>query len=144
MAKDELAEIPWLIGCTARERDALRRRADIIDLPAGTTLTSEGEASRWFYAVLDGQALVCRNGAVVGRFGAGDPVNEVAVLRNEAADATVTTETPVRVLAMGRREFLGALDDTPGLTRRLLLPHIASQPEASPSRRPTLVPMSAA
>jgi len=142
MGKDELGDIEWLVGCTSRERAAIRRRADLIDLPAGTVLIREGDRSRWFYALVNGDVSVTTDGNTVGRVAAGEPVNEVDVLRNEASAVTVTADTDVSVLVMGRREFLGMLDDTPGLARRLLTPHIPRVPATN--RRPVLVPLPAA
>lgn len=143
MARDELGNIEWLAICTSRERAAIRRHADVIDLPAGSVLFHEGDPARWFYAVVDGSVTLRTHGNRVGRVDAGQPVNELEVLRNDAAGATATTDTPVRLLVMGRREFLGMLDETPGLARRLLLPHIPAD-ERSQRRRPALVPLPAA
>jgi CRP-like cAMP-binding protein len=145
MTKDELGDIEWLATCTTRERQAIRKRADIVTVAAGTTLIREGDAPRWFYAVLDGTVtLADADGDVIGRVSAGDPVNELEILRNEVATTTVTTDTDTRLLVMGRREFLGMLDDTPGLARRLLLPHIPRMPAPAKGRRPVLVPVPAA
>ncbi len=143
MAKDDLGDIEWLATCTHRERLAIRKRADLIEIPAGSVLIREGDSPRWFYAVIDGAATLTSRDDVVGRVTAGDPINELEVLRNDASATTVTAETAVRLLAMGRREFLGMLDDTPGLARRLLLPHI---PKVTATRawRPALVPLPAA
>jgi CRP-like cAMP-binding protein len=143
VAKDELGNIEWLAICTSRERAAIRRHVDFVDVPAGTVLIREGEAPRWFYAVVDGTITSSIDGEIVGRTGAGQPVNELEVLRNEPATATASTDSDVRLLVMGRREFMGMLDQTPGLARRLLLPHIPT-PERSAHRRPTLVPLPAA
>jgi CRP/FNR family transcriptional regulator, cyclic AMP receptor protein len=143
MAKDELDDIEWLAVCTGRERAAIRKRSDIVEVPAGTVVIREGESPRWFYAVMEGDASIAIDGDVAGRVSKGEPVNELEVLRNEPAAATVTAETNLRLLVMGRREFLGTLDETPGLTRRLLMPHIP-QPAAAAKRRPALVPLPAA
>jgi CRP-like cAMP-binding protein len=143
MTKDELGDIEWLATCTSRERVAIRKRADIVEVSAGTTLIHQGDAPRWFYAVMDGTATVHNGDALVGRVCAGDAVNELEVLRNEPSPATVTADTDLRLLVMGRREFLGMLDDTPGLARRLLMPHIP-QARTAKAGRPTLVPVPAA
>jgi CRP-like cAMP-binding protein len=143
VVKDALDDIEWLALCSSRERAWIRRHADLIEVPAGTSLLNEGEASRWFYAVVDGQATRRVAGHYVGLVTAGDPVNDIEVLRNEPVAATVTADTKLRLLVMGRREFLGMLDEIPGLARRVLMPHIPSVP-ASRRRRPALVPLPAA
>lgn len=143
MANDQLDRIEWLALCTSRERAMIRRHADVVDLPAGATVLRQGESARWFYAVIEGSADVSIDGDVVGRVRAGEPVNELEVLRNELSPATVTAASQLRLLVMGRREFLGMLDEVPGLARRLLLPHIPTMPAATKRRR-GLVPVPAA
>ncbi len=143
MAKDELGDIEWLAQCTSRERAAIRRHADYVEVPAGTVLLHEGDVPRWFYAVVAGDAKLTAEGDAVGRVTAGQPINDVEVLRNEPATTTVTADSDLRVLVMGRREFLGMLDDVPGLARRLLERRIP-QTRSAARRRPTLVPVPAA
>lgn len=143
MTKDELGDIEWLAACTTRERAAIRKRTDILSVPAGTTLIREGDPARWFYAVIAGEATVRSGNDIVGAVRGGDPVNEVDVLNNELSTTSVTADTDLQLLAMGRREFLGMLDEVPGLARRLLMPHVA-QPVRRRSRRPVLVPLPAA
>ena len=142
MASDDLTNIEWLSICTKRERAAVRRHADVVTIPAGGVLIHEGDAPRWFYALLDGELEVSVDGAEVGRLDCAQSVNEVEVMRNEASPATVTAATDARLLVMGRREFLGMLDEIPGLARRLLMPHIPAA--RTTPRRPSLVPLPAA
>lgn len=142
MMKDELDDIEWLATCTNRERAAIRRHVDLVTLPAGTVLFEQGDTARWFYAVVRGEITLRTDGENVGRVGAGQPVNEVDVMRNDAAVATATATSDVELLVMGRREFLGMLDEIPGLARRLLMPHIPAL--RRPTRRPVLVPLPAA
>jgi CRP/FNR family transcriptional regulator, cyclic AMP receptor protein len=144
VAKDELGEIDWLATCTSRERATIRRRCDLIEVPAGTVLIREGDAPRWFYALVDGTARAAVGGDAVGRVNRGEPINELELLRNEPAPATVTAETDLRIFVMGRREFLGMLDEVPGLARRLLVPHLRPVAAAARRGRPALVPLPAA
>lgn len=143
MTKDELGDIEWLASCTTRERATIRKRADIITVPAGATFISEGDPSHWFYAVISGEATVRSGGDVLGVVATGDAVNEVDVLQNTASTTSVTADTELTLLVMGRREFLGMLDEVPGIARRLLMPHIP-QPVSRRRGRPVLVPLPAA
>ncbi len=141
MIKDELGDAEWLRACTTQERVTIRRHADIVTLPAGAVLTRQGDAARWFYAVIDGEVAVSVDGDWVGFVTAGEPINELEVVRNEASPATITAACDVTLLVMGCRQFMGALDEVPGLARRLLLPHIPDVQAAAPRRRTTLVPI---
>jgi CRP-like cAMP-binding protein len=142
MGTDELGGIEWLATCNKAERSWIRRHADVVTIPAGTVLVREGEGARWFYAVIDGEVAVSVDGDHTQTLGRGEPVNEIEVLRNEPSPATVAAATDVRVLVMGRREFLGMLDEVPGLARRLLVPHIPAA--QTTTRRAALVPLPAA
>ena len=143
MASDDLTGIDWLSSVSKREREMIRRHADLVTLPAGSALIFEGDSPRWFYALMEGSLAVCVDGDEVRTLSDPQPVNEVEVMRNEASPATVVAATDVRLLVMGRREFLGMLDEVPGLARRLLLRHIPATPRTTP-RRPSLVPLPAA
>ena len=143
MTIDELGDIEWLASCTSRERAAIRRRADLVTVPAGETFINEGDAARWFYAVVRGEATVRSSDYLLGTMYEGDPVNDVEVLRNEPSPVSVTAATDLTLLVMGRREFLGMLDETPGIARRLLMPHIP-KPVLRSGARPVLVPLPAA
>lgn len=144
MSYDELQSIDWLAVCTNRDRATIRRLADVVDIPAGTVLLREGDAPRWFYALIDGNASASVDGEVVQELGAGELVNHVEVLHNVPAPATVVASTDLRALVMGRREFLGMLDEIPGLARRVLVPHIPRMSGPTRPRRPVLVPLPAA
>jgi CRP-like cAMP-binding protein len=139
---DELGGIEWLANCTRAERSWIRRHADLVSVPAGTVLIREGEGARWFYAVIDGEMAVTVDGDRTQSLGRSEPVNEVEVVRNEPSPATVSAATDARLLVMGRREFLGMLDEVPGLARRLLMPHIPAA--RTTTRRAALVPLPAA
>lgn len=141
MAND-LTGIEWLATCNKRERALIRRHADVVKVPAGSVLIREGDLPRWYYALLDGELAVSVDGDVTIEISSGESVNELEVMRNELSPATVTTLTDATLLVMGRREFLGMVDEVPGLARRLLMPHIPASPTAS--RRPSLVPLPAA
>ena len=145
MEKDQLGDIEWLATCTTRERAAIRKRADFVDVPAGRVIIGEGETPRWFYAVISGDVALSVDGDSVGRVSAGEPINEVDVVRNTPNAVTAVAETPVRLLVMGRREFVGMLDEVPGLARRLLVPRIPAVPAApARARGLVLVPLPAA
>ena len=144
MTKDELGDIEWLAACTTRERATIRKRADIFDVPAGTAVIREGDPAHWFYTVIEGSATVRSGDDVVGRVSDGDAVNELDVLKNEVSTTSVTADTDLTLLVMGRREFIGMLDEVPGTARRLLMPHIPQPVARRRGGRPVLVPLPAA
>src|SRR5664279_4150937 len=74
-AKRELAELLTEVGlfsrCTKRERETIARHAQTAELPSGTDLVREGEPGDALFIILDGEAVVTREGDEVARVGPG-------------------------------------------------------------------------
>ena len=100
MAKDELDDIEWLSICTDRERAAIRRHADLVDVRPGTVLFERGRPARWFYARGDGPVALRATARNSVASSAGEPINELEVLRNEWR-APPSTSTPTSGLCHG-------------------------------------------
>ena len=107
-AKD-LKSVPLFAGLGRRERELVARFADEVDVPAGKVLTREGGPSQEFFVIESGSARVSRSGAEVARLAAGDFFGEIGVLRSEPRNATVTAETPMRLVVLFAQNFT-ALD----------------------------------
>ena len=82
--KQDLAELLTQVGlfsrCTKRERQTIARHAQAAELPAGTDLVREGEPGDALFLILEGEAVVQRDGHVVGRVGPGSHFGELAIL----------------------------------------------------------------
>ena len=68
MAKDDLTGIEWLATAHKRERQISAATPTWSTFPAGTVLFHEGDAPRWFYAVVKA-ALWCRSMATWSTIG---------------------------------------------------------------------------
>lgn len=53
--------------------------------------------------------------------GPGDFLGEMSLLDGQPRSATVTAETPVRLLVIGQREFYTLLAEVPSVVRKLLV-----------------------
>lgn len=83
-------------------------------MPPGTTIQPRGGCSRWFHCVLEGTVAI-GDGGPPETGGPGTCFPEEALRGDIAPTATsVVAITEVVVLAMGLREFHGALDTIPG------------------------------
>ncbi len=80
-----------------------------LEMPNGTVVIREGDAGDRFYVIVDGTADVSIAGAPVRSLGPGDHFGEIALLRDVPRTATVRASSPLRLLALGRDEFLGAV-----------------------------------
>lgn len=120
-AKIELiARVPLFGRCTKKELGAIAGRADELTLPEGRVLVRQGERGREFVVIVDGSAVVRRNGRKINELGRGDFLGEIALLSGAARTATVTTTSPTRVLVLTDRAFKGVMTELPSVQTRLL------------------------
>jgi CRP-like cAMP-binding protein len=107
-------------ACTDKELDRLARHAEIVDFRAGDVLMTEGETGHEFYVLIDGEVGVSRGGETVAKLGPGGYVGEQALLDPGPRTATITALRDVQAVLLSSREFYAAIDDVPGLSRKLL------------------------
>jgi CRP/FNR family cyclic AMP-dependent transcriptional regulator len=105
----DLKSVPLFAGLSKRERELVARFADEIDVPAGKVLTKEGGPSQEFFVITSGSATVTRFGSEISHLEPGDFFGEIGILRSEARTATVTADTPMRLLVLFAQNFT-ALD----------------------------------
>jgi len=80
-----------------------------VSIAAGEVIMREGEAGDRFYLVADGELAVSAQGRPVATIGPGDPVGEIALLRDVPRTATVTAQTEAQLYALTREDFLSAV-----------------------------------
>jgi len=115
-----LSEVALFSACTDRELDRLARHAEIVDFRAGDVLMTEGESGHEFFVVIDGEVGVTSGGETVAKLGPGSYVGELALLDPGPRTATVTALRDTQAVLLSSREFYAAVEDTPGLSRKLL------------------------
>ena len=115
-----LAQVALFSACTDKELDRLARHAEIVDFRGGDVLMTEGEPGHEFYVIIDGEVGVSSGGATVAKLGAGAYVGEQALLDPGPRTATVTALRDTQAVLLSSREFYAAIDDVPGLSRKLL------------------------
>jgi CRP-like cAMP-binding protein len=124
-AKQDLAELLTGVGlfsrCTKRERQTIARHAQAAELPGGTDLVREGEPGDALFLILEGEAVVRRDGHDVGRVGPGSHFGELAILDGAPRSATVVAATDVKVAVLGIRMFRTLLREFPELAEQLLI-----------------------
>ena len=95
----------------------MSRLGDFTDVPTGETLQTQGHTTRWCYWVVGGSAGVTCDGTPVATCGPGSLLPGGAVGTTRIAPASVVALGDLEVMAVGVREFLGALDIVPALDR---------------------------
>ena len=115
-----LAEVPLFSACTRKDLEKISRASDEVEVKAGRVLVEQGRPGHEFFLILDGEATVRRDNRKVASLTKGQYFGELSLLDRGPRTATVTADTDMRVLVLGQREFLGVLDDVPGLSYKIL------------------------
>jgi MFS family permease len=124
-----IAGLPLFAGIPAFWVAATLARGSTVDAPAGTEIIRQGDPADRFYVILSGTVDVSRAeqaGAPPARLrglGPDDAFGELGLLTGAARSATVTAETPVRLLALDAPAFLDLVTAGPELAPRLLALH---------------------
>lgn len=117
---DHLAEVPLFAAASRRDLQKVARASDEVAVKAGRVLVDQGRPGHEFFLILEGTATVRRNNRKVADLGPGQYFGELSLLDRGTRTATVVAETDMKLLVLGQREFLGVLDDVPGLANKLL------------------------
>jgi len=115
-----LEEVSLLEGCSQRQLRAVARIAEVIEVPAGTVLARAGHTGDEFFLILDGSARVDVSPRKRAKLKPGDYFGEMSLLDGGPRSATVTADTPLRLLVIKRRGFATLLREAPDLIQSLL------------------------
>jgi CRP-like cAMP-binding protein len=91
--------------CGERELRAIASLATPLDVRAGRVLTRQGNPGVQCFVVLDGHAVVERDGVIIGHAVGGSMIGEMAMMGREPRCATVTAATDMLLLVWSRSEF---------------------------------------
>jgi CRP/FNR family cyclic AMP-dependent transcriptional regulator len=117
---EALSKAPLFEGLSKKELAQLARVSEDMEIPAGTTLTKEGELGHEFFVIVDGETEVKRKGRNLGTRGAGDFIGEIALLEEVPRTATVKAKTDLRVFVLTSKDFHHLLEESPNVERKVL------------------------
>ena len=117
---DHLSKVPMFSALSSRELQKIAKASDEIRVPSGKVLVEQDRTGREAFVILDGTAVVKRNGRKVANFGPGDCFGELALLDRGPRTASVEADSDMTVLVLGQREFSGIIDEVPGIAHKLL------------------------
>jgi CRP/FNR family cyclic AMP-dependent transcriptional regulator len=117
---DHLAAVPLFRGMTTKELRDIAKATVELNIDQGKEFVTQGDVGREAFVIVEGTADVVRNGTPIGQLGPGDCVGELALLDHGPRTASVVAATPLTVLVLGPREFLGVLDEVPTLSHKIL------------------------
>jgi len=99
-----LAQIPFFAALTPDALTAVAESAFEVEAPVGEQLAIEGDFGYALYAIESGTADVTVDGATVASLGPGDVFGEIAVIAAGRRTATVSATSPMRLIALFKRD----------------------------------------
>jgi CRP/FNR family transcriptional regulator, cyclic AMP receptor protein len=115
-----LAGVSLFEGLSKRQLRKIAEASEIVDYMAGHSIVREGEVGDSFFVVLEGQAKVTVKGRTVNRSLPGDHFGEISLLDGGPRTATVSSETPMTMLMLHRKDFQKVLEDDPEVAVALM------------------------
>lgn len=119
MTTAEIRAIPLFKNVSPRSCKKVARLFDRVSLPAGRTITREGDTAREFFVIIEGSADVMREGRRVAVLGAGDFFGEIGLV-SEHRMATVIARSSLDVAVIARRDFHQLLTECPDVASTVL------------------------
>lgn len=106
-------------GVERRSLKRLLEQADMRQVPAGETLTVEGESVGQLMFISSGVVTIERAGVVIAACGVGDYLGEMSFLTGKPASATARAVKPVRVLSFDQDKLKLAIESDAGIRRAM-------------------------
>lgn len=98
--------------------ELVARRLVRVEVPAGAVVIREGDEGDRFYVIESGRGTASYRGGALRSMGPGDPLGEIALLRDVPRTATVTADEPMVLLALDRQPFLDAVTGNSEINNR--------------------------
>jgi CRP-like cAMP-binding protein len=119
--EDELRKVPLFSKLSKKTLAEIARIADVFEQPAGKVLLKEDLPNIEFVMILEGEAKAEHCGRLLGRLSQNDFFGEVSLISRRPVPATVTAETPMRLLVVEPRYFDALLERAPELWREIAI-----------------------
>jgi CRP/FNR family transcriptional regulator, cyclic AMP receptor protein len=119
MEERQLGSTPLFAGLSKKERKALARRIDTIDIAEGKELAREGDFAYEFFVIAEGKAEVTHGDDHVADLGPGDFFGEMGILSSDRRVATVTASSAMVVMVMTAQALRSLRAEEPLVAQRL-------------------------
>lgn len=106
---DVLRAVPAFADLPAPALEQLAHAADRVQVPAATTVVTEGDPADRFYVIVSGEVEVTQNGLFLRTEDPGDFFGEIGLLRDVPRTATVTSTEDCELVVVERADFLAAV-----------------------------------
>jgi CRP-like cAMP-binding protein len=115
----DLAPVPLFASLSEEELDELASWFEVKSVGEGVRLAGEGASGYSFFVLAEGRADVTADGAELATLGPGDFFGEIAILGDGRRSATVTTNSPTKVLVLFGTEFRRLHQAHPAIAERI-------------------------
>jgi CRP-like cAMP-binding protein len=110
---DDLRHIALFAQMTEQELERVAALGEPVDAEPGAILIDQGDVGVECFLVLEGEAGIFAGGHHVATIGSGAVVGEMALIGHKPRNATVTAQTPMRLLAFNISSFKRLLEEMP-------------------------------
>ncbi|MDX6532818.1 MAG: family transcriptional regulator, cyclic receptor protein [Gaiellales bacterium] len=114
-----LQGVPLFSELEPADRQRVARWADQIDVDTGHHLIRRDGFGYEFFVILEGTAEVMLGDVHLADMVAGDFFGEMALVSQPKRSASVRATSPMRLLVMGRPEFLSMQSQMPGIAEQI-------------------------
>ncbi|MEX0947103.1 MAG: cyclic nucleotide-binding domain-containing protein, partial [Acidimicrobiia bacterium] len=90
-----------------------------LEVAAGSFVVKQGELSYKFYVILEGTAVVERDGSHLADLGPGDFFGEMGIVGHSRRGADVVATSPMRMVVLVGWDLRMLMDEFPRLSRRI-------------------------
>jgi CRP-like cAMP-binding protein len=119
MDASRLESVPLFAELSRKDRKAVARHADEVDLPVGARIVEQGRLAYELFVIQTGTAEVQIDGEVISQIGPGDVVGEIGVLKTHMRTATVVATSPVKAIVIYGPELTALTESLPGVRAEL-------------------------
>lgn len=120
-AQQMLGTVPLFDGLSKRDLATVFKLGKEVNFRHGSQIVKEGSAGVGFHLITDGKAKVIMKGRTRARLGPGDFFGEISVIDRGPRTATVQADGDVRTFSLASWDFLGLVESSPTMARKLLL-----------------------
>ena len=110
---DDLRHIALFAQMTEAELARVAALGEPVDAEPGAILIDQGDVGVECFLVLEGEAGIFAGGQHVATISSGAVVGEMALIGHKPRNATVTAQTPMRLLAFNISSFKKLLEEMP-------------------------------
>lgn len=115
-----LKRSPLFSGLSSKELEELAHISEDMEVDAGHVLARQGETGHEFFAILEGEVEVTRDGETVTQGGGSEFYGELALVADVPRTATLTAKTPLRFFVLTRQGFRSLLGRNPDVELKVL------------------------